>query len=196
STVALNLATILAGRGKRKVLLVEGDLRRPCLSRRLGLKQWAGLSECLTHGSDPMQALRRIEPFGFYLLPAGEPVANPSELLQAEPLSLLFRAISSRFDWILIDSAPTSPITDTLALKPRADAGLLVVRSGKTPREDVEEAIRQFGPGFVIGLIVNGLEGLDREYSDYYAKYYGGAGIKRSGTSGKPATQTPASKSA
>lgn len=178
STVALNLATVLADRGKHKVLLLEGDLRRPSLSRRLGLKPWTGLSDCLMQDADPISALRRIEPLGFYLLPAGKPVANPTEFLQSEQLAQIFRALSSRFDWILIDSTPTTPITDTLVLKPYADACLLVARSGKTQREEVEEAIRQFGPGFVIGMIVNGLEGLNREYSDYYTKYYSEAGAK------------------
>ncbi|MGH9400509.1 MAG: CpsD/CapB family tyrosine-protein kinase [Terriglobia bacterium] len=179
STVALNLATILADKGKTKVLLVEADLRRPSLAPRLGLERWAGLSDCLGHGSDPLPAVRRIKPLEFYLLPAGEPAGNPTELLQSERFTEVLQSMSDRFDWIIIDSPPTGPIADTLALKPRADACLLVVRAGKTPREGVEEAIRQFGPGFVIGIILNGLKGLDREYSEYYSKYYGETSAKK-----------------
>ncbi len=188
STVTLNLATILAGKGKHKVLVIEADLRCPSLSRRLGLQRWEGLAGCLEQGLDPISAIRRIQPLEFYLMPAGEPVDNPTELLQSERLTQLVHSMSRRFDWILIDSPPTSPIADTLALKARADACLLVVRSGKTPREAVEEAIRQFGPRFVIGIVLNALEGLDREYSEYYSKYYGEAGAKKPETAGKPST--------
>ncbi|MGH9352755.1 MAG: CpsD/CapB family tyrosine-protein kinase, partial [Terriglobia bacterium] len=187
STVVLNLATILAAQGKHKVLIIEADLRCPSLTRRLGLGRWEGLSGCLAHGIDPISAVRRIEPMGFYLLPAGELVANPTELLQSERLTQLVQSMSGRFDWVLIDSPPTSPIADTLALKPRADACLLVVRAGKTPREAVEESIRQFGPGFVLGIVLNGLEGLEREYSEYYSKYYGDAGARKPDVAPKPA---------
>lgn len=184
STVALNLATILAGQGKHKVLLLEADLRCPSLLRRLGLRPWPALSECLKDGSDPIPALRRIDPLDFYLLPAGEPPGSPTELLQSEHFTQVVQTLSGYFDWILIDSPPTDPTVDTLALKSRADACLLIVRAGKTPRERVEEAIRQFGPGYVIGVVLNGLEGLEREYSEYYGKYYGDPRPKNSQATG------------
>lgn len=185
TTVALNLAMAFAGDGKHKVLVIEADLRCPTMTRRLGLNPWEGLSDCLTNGLDPISAARRVEPLGFYLLPAGGPVENPTELLQSERLTQLLHVASGCFDWILIDSPPTSPIADALVLKPRADACLLVVRSGKTPREAVDDAIRQFGPGFVVGIVLNGLEGLDREYSEYYRKYYSQAKAKKSTTATK-----------
>jgi capsular exopolysaccharide synthesis family protein len=186
STVTLNLATILADRGKHKVLIIEADLRCPSLSRRLGLRRWEGLSGCLEHGLEPISAVRLIQPMEFYLLPAGKLVANPTELLQSERLTQIVQSMSNRFDWILIDAPPTSPIADTLALKSRADACLLVVRSGKTPREAVEEAIRQFGQAFVAGIVLNALESLDGEYSEYYSKYYGDAGAEKPEAAGNP----------
>lgn len=171
STVTLNLAAVFAAKGKHKVLIIEADLRRPVLLERLGLTKWDGVSACLAEGLDPISAMRRIEPMGFYLLPAGEPVPNPTELLQSERLTRLVQSMSGRFDWILMDSPPTSPIADALTLKPRADAGLLVARSGKTQSEAIEESMRQLGQGFVMGVVLNGVEGLDREYSEYYSKY-------------------------
>lgn len=171
STVTLNLAAMLAAKGKRKVLIIEADLRRPSLAGRLGMAKGRGVSGCLAEGLDPVAAMRRIEPMGFYLLPAGKPASDPTELLQSERLTRLVQSMSGHFDWILIDSPPTSPIADALTLKPRADAALLVARSGKTQREAVEESIRQLGQGFVIGLVLNGVEGLDREYSEYYSEY-------------------------
>lgn len=182
STIALNLATILASQGKQKVLLLEADLRRPSLRQRLGLQHWPGLSECLQTGADPTSALRRIEPLGFYLVPGGRPDENPTESLQSEGFVQAAQTLSAPFDWILIDSPPTSPIADTLALRPRADGCLMVARSGKTPAEAVESAIRQFGPGYVIGIILNSIDGLEQEYSEYYTKYYGQPDLASSGT--------------
>ncbi len=187
STVALNLAVVLAGQGKHRVLVLEADLRCPSFVRRLGLSPWKGLSECLAHGLDPVTAVRRVDPLQFYLLPAGERVDNPTELLQSERLTHLVQAMSGWFDWILIDSPPVSPIADTLALKPRADASLLVVRSGKTPREAVEEAIQQLGPGFVMGIVLNGAKSLNRKYAEYYSKYYGQTIATKRKVVGRPA---------
>lgn len=172
STVTLNLATVLAAKGKHQVLVIEADLRRPSLARRLGLEIKPGLSACLADGLDPMEAVRRIEPMGFHLLAAGEAAGSPTEMLQSERMTALAQNMAGRFDWILIDSPPAGPIADALALKPRADAGLLVARAGKTQREAVEECVRQLGAGFIAAVVLNGIEGLDGEYSEYYEKYY------------------------
>jgi capsular exopolysaccharide synthesis family protein len=173
STVALNLATALAEQGKRSVLLVEGDLRRPVLCSRLGLIAWPGLAECLDGGLNPISALRRIEPLGWYLLPAGSARGNPTELLQSESLSSVMTALASHFDWILIDSPPAVPLADTPVLKQYTDASLLVVRAGSTPDESIEAAIARLGSKHILGMILNGAEELDQLYS----RYYGRAGL-------------------
>lgn len=172
STVALNLATALAERGNRTVLLLEGDLHHPSLSRQLGLKTRPGLAECLEDGLNPISALRRLEPLSWYFLPAGEAHGNSTELLQSETLSGVMQALSPRFDWILIDSPPVTLLTDALSLKSQADASLLVARAGRTPREAVEQSIGLLGRDHVCGIILNGVEGLDRLYSKY-SGYYG-----------------------
>jgi capsular exopolysaccharide synthesis family protein len=172
STVSLNLATTLVGKEKNKVLLVEADLRCPSLIGRLGLRPWSGISECLESETDPMRSIRQIEPLGFFLLPAGMPARNPTELVQSDRLTVVLRILSAHFDFVLIDCPPTSPVADTLALKSRAEASLLVVRAAKTTRESVEESIQQLGKTHVLGIVLNGLSGLDKEYSDYYRKYY------------------------
>lgn len=169
STVALNLATVLSEEGKHRVLLLEADVYRPSLVKRLGLKPWQGLTECFESKCDPMLAIRQIDPLGFYLLPAGQPVDDDSNLLQSNFASQLIRNLSSSsFSWILIDSPPATPIADILTLKSLADATLLVARAGQTPREAIDEAIRNLGRDHIVGIILNGVEGLDRVYSHYY----------------------------
>ena len=112
STVALNLATALAERGKRMVLLIGADLHRPTLTERLGLSERSGLAECLEEGLKPLSAVRRVEPLGWYLLPAGKARGNPTELLQSRAIAEIKQELSRHFDWILIDSPPAIPLAD------------------------------------------------------------------------------------
>lgn len=169
STVILNLATALAERGKRSVLVVEADLHHSSLSEILGLNPWAGLTECLIDDLTPMQsAIRRIEPLGWYLLPAGEPRRNPTELLQAPAFGNIMQKLAPCFDWILIDSPPVIPLTDALSLQQHADASLLVVRAGQTPREAVEQTVALLGKKNIVGIVLNGVETRDHLYYQYY----------------------------
>jgi len=171
STVALNLATTLAEHGKRTVLLLEADLYHATLAEHLGIPVRPGLAECLEDGVDPLSALRRLEPLGWYLLPGGEPRGHPTELLQSAKFPGLVAALFPHFDWVVIDSPPVIPIADALSLAPYADASLLVVRAGQTPQQAVTEAFTLLGPKHVVGIILNGVEGLERVYPKYYGRY-------------------------
>jgi len=175
STVALNLATVLAERGKRSVLLIEGDLHHPTLSQQLGMGVRPGLAECLENGLDPLAVVRRVEPLGLHLFPAGRARTNPTELLQTDALPAVIQPLLRYFDWVLFDSPPVMPLADALSLKRQADATLLVARAGRTPTEVVEEAITLLGRKHVLGIILNGVEGLDQVYSKYYGSYGTGA---------------------
>ena len=169
STVVLNLATALAERGKRRVLVIDADLHHSSLAERLRFKPWAGLTECLIDPeTSPFSAIRCIEPLGWYLLPAGEPRRNPTELLQAPGFGQMMQKLSSCFDWILIDSPPVIPLTDSLSLQQHVDARLLVVRAGQTPREAVEQTIALLGKKNIVGVVLNGVEARDNLYYQYY----------------------------
>ena len=197
STTALNLATALAEQGKRSVLLIEADLHHPTLREQLGIKSWPGLAECLEDGLDPVLAVRRLTPLDWYLLPAGVPRGNPTELLQSDALSSVISKLSPHFDWILIDSPPLTPLTDALALARQVDASLLVVRAHRTPRDAVERAVELLGRKRVAGVVLNRLEGLDRVYSKYYG-YYGRKAVPVADQTPSPATvdvTTPADSS-
>jgi polysaccharide biosynthesis transport protein len=169
TTVALNLATVLSEGGKVPVLLVEADVYRPTILKRLELKPWAGITECFRRGEDPMRSIRRVNPLGFYLLPAGQPVDDGPSVLQSPFTSQLVKNLTlSSFNWILIDSPPTTPTADVLVLQAQADATLLVGSAGATPRELIEESTRQLGQDRILGIILNRVEGLNRMYSNYY----------------------------
>jgi capsular exopolysaccharide synthesis family protein len=171
STVALNLATALAEGGKRSVLLVDGDLYHPSLAPALTLQNESGLAECLEADLPPMSALRRIEPLGWYLLPAGNCKGNPTELVQSAAVAKVLQTLSPCFDWVLIDSPPVAPLVDALALSRHSDASLLVVRADVTPAEAVEEALTLLGPKQALGIVLNGVEDLHKIYGKYYGYY-------------------------
>ena len=172
STVALNLATVLAEQGKQAVLLIEADLHCPTLAYSLGIPVGPGLAECLDDGLEPLSAIRRVEPLQWYILSAGQPRQNPTELLQSISFPNLLKTLSPYFDWILIDTPPLAPLSDTVLLSRHADASLLVVRAHRTPREAVDDAIALLGPSRVAGIIFNGADELNRLYSKYPG-YYG-----------------------
>ncbi len=172
STVALNLATVLAEEGKRSVLVIEADLYHPTLAQRLGLPIRPGLGECLEKGTNPMLVLRHLQPLGWYLLAAGECSANPTELLQSESFAQVLQQLSPHFDWILFDTPPVAPLSDAVSISRHVDASLLVVRAGYTPQDSVKEAIAALGQKHVLGVVFNAAEGLNQLYSEYYG-YYG-----------------------
>ena len=171
STVAANLAMALTERGLSPVLLLEADLYHPTLAERMGLGGGPGLAECLASDVDPISVLRRVEPLGFYFLAAGKAPANPSDLLHDEALEKVLRRLLPYFKWIVVDSPPVAPLADALALARHTDASLLVVRAGQTPTEAVESAIDILGEKHVLGVVLNGVEGLGRRYAKYN-KYY------------------------
>jgi capsular exopolysaccharide synthesis family protein len=168
STVAMNLATALAERGKRSVLLIEADLHRPTLTEQLGIQEREGLADCLEGTLNPVSTLRRLEPLGWYLLPAGQPRSNPTELLQTDAFARVLQRLSGSFDWILIDSPPVIPLTDALSIARQANATLMVAREGRTPRGAIEKSIAMLGKQRVLGIVLNAVDGLDKMYSGYY----------------------------
>ena len=170
STVVLNLATILAEGGKRSVLVIEADLHHPTLAQRLGVRSQAGLSECLEGSLDPMMAIRRVDPPHCYLLQAGTPKGNPTELLQSGNLATVLESLSSHFDWVLIDTPPVTPLTDAVSISRLVDASLLVVRADYTPKGAVEEALSILGAKNVAGIVFNAAEQLISSYYGYYNK--------------------------
>jgi capsular exopolysaccharide synthesis family protein len=173
STIAVNLATALAERGKRTVLLIEADLHRSTLTQQLSLKTGPGLAECLEGGMNPLCAVRRLEPLGWYLLTAGQPHGNPTELLQGDALSVVMQKLSPHFEWIVIDSPPVIPLTDALSLGRHTNASLLVTRAGHTPSEALERTIALLGREHVLGIVINCVEELDKLYSGYYGNNNG-----------------------
>ena len=169
STVAANLATILARRQQPKILLLEGDLRRPSLSKQFGLGNLPGLSEWLQGEPRPIKHIYRLEESNLWFLPAGRPPMNPLELMQSGRLAELLNQLSGWFDWIVIDSPPILPLGDTSVWARLADGILLVTREGTTKRRMLQRGLQALEQSKLLGAVVNSSANTD--HSNYYQRY-------------------------
>jgi capsular exopolysaccharide synthesis family protein len=168
SLVSANLAGVLARR-KQKVLLIEGDMRRPTLAQQFGLGRLAGLAEWLQSGQQTPSNIYRLGGPGLWLMPAGDPPANPLELMQSGRLSQLMSQLSSMFDWIVVDSPPLLPLADTTVWARLTDGVLLVTREGKTEKKQLQRGLDAVKNLSLLGVVLNGCARSDHE--NYYQRY-------------------------
>ena len=178
STLSLSLAISLS-QYEKKVLLVEADMRRPVLCRRLGLQRTDGLSVLLSDREAPTAILPAANNPNLYLLPAGPTPPYPAELLGSPRMQTLMDEWRAEFDFIVIDSPPVLPVTDAQLLEEMADATVLLARVGFTTRAALERAYKlllthrkdQARPA--IGVLLNFVARRSSAYYGYYG-YYGG----------------------
>ncbi|MGB8771382.1 MAG: CpsD/CapB family tyrosine-protein kinase [Candidatus Korobacteraceae bacterium] len=171
STIAGNLACALAGGKQEKVLLLEGDLRRPSLAQQLGLGELPGLSELLEGESDQLTNVYWLESLGLWILPAGSPPRNPLDFLQPGKLSALMERLAAAFDWIVIDSPPVLPLADTSIWMRLADAILLVTRPGTTAKRQLQRSLEAVEQSKLLGAVLNGSkEAVANNYYYYSAR--------------------------
>lgn len=166
SVIATNLACSLSRTTQEKVLLVEGDLRRPSLSSLLGAPKTAGVCECVQDDMDVSQCIYRLEKPGIWFMPAGSFPRDPLELLQSAKLSALIDQLSLWFDWIILDSPPIMPLADTSILARLADGVLMVVRQGVTEKRQLERGIEAIDSKKLLGAVLNSSK--RRTAADYY----------------------------
>ena len=157
TTTALDLARSLAEAGER-VLLVEADLRRPTLAPTLRLAPGPGLSEVLAGQVELAAAVRPGGGEGLSVLPAGAVPPNPAELLGSERMAAAVATLRTGYDKVLLDAPPLLPVTDAAVCSAVADGVLLVVRWGRTSRDEVAEAVAMLEQVHapVLGSVLNG----------------------------------------
>jgi protein-tyrosine kinase len=157
TVVATNLAATLA-RSSSTVLLVNGDLRHSG-RQVLGIDPERGLSDYLTGQIDLKKSIRRVDPLGFYYLPAGISSANPSELLQKPALQEFMSQVSVAFDWVIVDSPSVNLYADSRHLATVVDGVLLVVRESVTPKELAQKSLAALDKAFIVGMVFNASTG-------------------------------------
>jgi len=155
SLTAANLALTMAQEFQQRVLLIDGDLRRPAVHRLFGVADRPGLTDVLMGGVELNQALINVEQHHLTLLPAGAIPSHPAELLGSAAMRRVLDTLRSRFDRILIDMPPVAPLADLHILAPMADGLLMIVRAGVTPRPAIERALAGLDTTKVLGLVLN-----------------------------------------
>jgi capsular exopolysaccharide synthesis family protein len=169
SLVAANLALTLARKQQQRVLLLEGDLRRPVLAHQFGVGKLAGMSEALQGEFSPTRHIYYLEEPKLWFMPAGYPPENPLELMQSGRLTELMERLTTGFDWIVIDSPPLLPLADTTVWARLADGVLLVAREGKTERQALKRGVDALGQTNLLGVVLNSCS--DTDHSNYYQRY-------------------------
>jgi capsular exopolysaccharide synthesis family protein len=168
SLVSANLAGVLARR-KQKVLLIEGDMRRPTLAHQFGLGRLAGLADWLQSPERTPSNIYRLGGPGLWFLPAGTPPTNTLELMQSGRLSQLMKQLGIIFDWIVVDSPPLLPLADTTVWARLTDGTLLVAREGKSEKKQLQRGLEALKKSDLLGVVLNGCQRSDNK--NYYQRY-------------------------
>ncbi|RNL66088.1 polysaccharide biosynthesis tyrosine autokinase [Nocardioides marmoriginsengisoli] len=179
TSTATNLAIALAQTGLR-VLLVDGDLRRPKVASVLGLERSVGLTTVLVGRSELQDSIQKHTDSGIYFLASGPIPPNPTEVLQSRAAQELFDRVSQMFDMVIIDGPPLLPVSDAAIMARDVDGAILVVRHGKTSKEQLKQAALRLAQvdANLLGVMVNmtpkrGGKGSGYGYGYGYAYGYG-----------------------
>jgi protein-tyrosine kinase len=169
--VTSNLAQSLIRQHEKRVLLIDADLRVPALHVPLGAPLSPGLSDYLVGEKDELSIVQRGHDENLFFIGAGKPIKNPNELLAAGKMERLLQKLSPIFDWILVDSPPTIPVSDTAILAKMCDGLLMVIRAGSTPFYLAQRACQEFHNRPLLGAVLNRAESR-AGYGGYYYQGY------------------------
>jgi receptor protein-tyrosine kinase len=156
SFTAGNLALAEAQLPDNPTLLCDFDLRNPILHRVFQIERSPGVSDYVLGKSDLHASMRRIGTSDLFVMPSGEAVINPLELLHLKEVPRLMDRLRSAFRWILLDSPALLAASDANLLSALADGTLLVTRIGVTTVDSLGRAIGTLGPDRILGIVANG----------------------------------------
>ena len=172
TTTCVNCGIMLAQQGRR-VLLVDGDLRRPSVHLRLKIQNKRGLTSILTGAATAADCIVDYPNVpNLSVLTAGPSPPRPAELLGSEKISILLEQWRKEYDHILIDTPPALSVTDAVLLSPKTDRVVLVIRAGQTTKGALSRArdlLMQVNAQ-VLGIVVNAV---DLNAPQYYYYSYG-----------------------
>ena len=171
TVIATQLALQFAMLGKR-VLLIDGDLRKPKLKSVLGIKgSVKGLSECLSSQADFSIYSTNIDKF--YVMLSGKIPPNSSELFSNGKMEKILSVLKEKFDYIIIDTPPATGAIDIQIVGKMVDGVLLVVRNDKVKLSVVKSVVKQLERNgiSIIGAVLNGVKDSDRDYYYYHYEY-------------------------
>lgn len=164
-----NLALTLSESYRRRVLLIDADLRRPSLHEIFRLPNTTGLSEGLRSGGE--LSLLEVSPH-LSVLPAGRPDSNPMAGLTSERMRMFLEESAAIFDWVLLDAPPVGIMPDANLLARQTQGVIFVIAAGSTPYALVERAVTEIGRDNIVGTVLNRVEEDSIPATGYYNAYY------------------------
>jgi capsular exopolysaccharide synthesis family protein len=182
SVTASNLAIVLAQSGK-SVLLVDADLRRPNLDVLFGVRNSPGLSDLVINDLESHEVIYPTVADNLHIIPAGNPVPNPAEIIGSSSFKRVHAKLTSEFDFVIYDSPPVNSVVDAVSIAEHVDLGLVIVKAGKTKRKELKNAfnILHFVEDKFMGVLLNNINSKNfitdyNYYSNY--NYYGNRTLK------------------
>ena len=185
SMTVANLAIVLTQAGK-SVLIMDCDMRNPTVHKNFNLSNKVGLSSCISMGTAVDDAVQATAIDGLYALTAGVIPPNPSELLGSERMQNILQRAKEEYDYVLIDTPPVLPVTDSLVLGRMVDGLILVIDSGEIKVEMAREVKNQLvhAGANILGVVLNKVRSEHHGYGYGYYYYYGHESA-RGGDNGK-----------
>ncbi|MCK4503165.1 MAG: XrtA-associated tyrosine autokinase [Desulfuromonadales bacterium] len=170
SMTALNLAISLAKEHDHTVLLVDADLRRPSVHKYLEIKPEVGLVNCLRDDLPIEKALFKTGVGKLVVLPAGEAVRDPLDMLSSNRMKAIISELKQRYTdrYIIFDTPPALPFADAGVLAAMVDSTLFVVREGKANIEDLQKTIDDFKSHNLLGIVYNDASSFMKKQNYYY----------------------------
>lgn len=175
TTTSINIAITFAQTGKR-VMLIDGDLRKPKVHKILGLENQNGLTNILANKGDYIKYIKETKIEGLDVITCGAIPPNPSELLNSNQMKQLLQTIRKDYDMVVIDAPPVGNVTDAAIISTIVDGTILVAASGTVEVESLKRAkeLLQKVNANIIGVVLNKLDRNSKgNYYYYYYYYYG-----------------------
>lgn len=174
SITCTNLAIAFVQAGYR-VLVIDGDLRKPKLHRYMDVQNDIGLAHILGGFNEAKEGIHCTAYEKLQVIPSGHIPPNPAELLASTSMKDLLAKLEEFYDYIFIDTPPINLVTDGVVLGPITSGTIMVVREGQTHHKDLQTSLNklQFAETKVLGLVLNDMKRMQGGYKKYKGYKYG-----------------------
>ncbi|MGN1051139.1 MAG: CpsD/CapB family tyrosine-protein kinase [Acutalibacteraceae bacterium] len=173
STFAVNLAISLAKQENTKVLLIDCDLRKSTIAKIFGFDSSPGLTDFITGRSEFSNVLHYTDISNLDVITSGVIPPNPSEILASGVMSDMLDVLSSKYDYIIMDTPPVNVVSDAVYCVKNADGTVLVAKELKTTHTELKKAVSslKFINAKIIGIVLMGVEESGKTYKNKGKKY-------------------------
>lgn len=174
SFAAVNLALAEANLTNNFTLLADFDFRRPIVHNMFQVDRSPGITDFLQGKAQLHEVIKRVAGTNLFIMPAGEAVINPLELLNLPEVKQMLDSLPQVFNWVILDSPPLLFAADANLLSTLCHGTVLVVRIGTTTIDSVTRAMQSLCENNVLGIVVNGARRgeLYSKYTYYHSYYY------------------------